>query len=52
VDTYNRSRPHQGIGQRAPGRYHQGVPPSSGQIIVTPVLGGLHHVYSRAPHLH
>jgi putative transposase len=52
VDTYNRSRPHQGIEQRVPGRYHRGVPPSSGQIIAAPVLSGLHHAYSRIPHLH
>ena len=48
VDYYNRSRPHQGIGQRVPVWYHRDYPPSSGQIIATPVLGGLHHAYSRA----
>ena len=52
VDYYNRSRPHQGIGQRVPVWYHQGYPPSSGQIIATPVWGGLHHAHSRAADSH
>ena len=52
ADYYNGSKPHQGNGQRVPVRYHQGYPPSSGQIIATPVLGGLHHVYSRTVYLH
>jgi putative transposase len=52
VDYYNHSRPHQGIGQRVPDRFPRTYPPLSGQINATPVLGGLHHVYSRAAYLH
>jgi putative transposase len=47
VDYYNRSRPHQGIGQRIPARFGESNPAQSGRIIATPVLGGLHHSYSR-----
>jgi putative transposase len=52
VQYYNHSRPHQGIGQRLPAQSPRNHPPSSGQIIATPVLGGLHHAYSRAAYLH
>ena len=52
VDYYNHSRPHQGIGQRVPAQLPRNYSPSSGQIVATPVLGGLHHAYSRATHLH
>ena len=43
---FNRSRPHQGIGQRIPDapandNHH-------GKIIAIPVLGSLHHDYKRA----
>ena len=51
VDYYNRSRPHQGIEQRVPTRYDQDYPSSSGQIVAMPVLGGLHHAYSRTAYL-
>jgi transposase InsO family protein len=47
ADYYNRSRPHQGIGQRIPTRYGRSHPAQSGKIIATSVLGGLHHSYSR-----
>jgi hypothetical protein len=47
VDYYNRLRPHQGIGQCVPAQYPRTDPSSSGQIIATPLLGGLHHAYSR-----
>jgi transposase InsO family protein len=43
----DRSRPHQGIGQRIPARYAESNPPQPGRVIATPVLGGLHHDYSR-----
>jgi putative transposase len=49
---YNQERPHQGIGQRVPNQYH--LPKSkstSGWITSKTILGGLHHSYSRAPHL-
>jgi transposase InsO family protein len=52
VSYYNRFRPHQGIGQRVPAQYPRTDPPSSGQIIATPLLGGLHHAYSRTTCLH
>jgi transposase InsO family protein len=48
VQYYNHSRPHQGIGQCVPTQFPRTYPPSSGRIIATPVLGGLHHAYSRA----
>jgi transposase InsO family protein len=47
VDYYNRSRPHQGIGQRIPAGYRRNDSAQSGRIIATPVLSGLHHSYSR-----
>jgi putative transposase len=52
VDYYNYSRPHQGIGQGVPAQFPRAYPLSSGQIVATPVLGGLHHAYSRAACLH
>jgi hypothetical protein len=47
---FNRARPHQGIGQRAP------LPPTpvveaapvNEDVIAVPVLGGLHHEYRNA----
>jgi transposase InsO family protein len=52
VQYYNHSRPHQGIGQRLPTQFPRTYSESSGPIIATAVLGGLHHAYSRAacPH--
>jgi putative transposase len=52
VKYYNHSRPHQGIEQRVPAQFPRTNPPSSGPIIARPVLGGLHHTYSRAAYLH
>jgi putative transposase len=52
VEYHNHSRPHQGIGQRVPARFPRSYPPLSGQIIAKPVLGGLHHAYSRTAYLH
>ena len=52
VDYCNRFSPHQGIGQRVPAQYPRAYPASSGRVIATPVLGGLHHAYSRAAYLH
>ena len=50
VAYYNRARPHQGRCQRVPAP--SGLPPlgrhHAGDIIASPVLGGLHHPYRRA----
>ena len=51
---YNRARPHQGIGQRIPGRYDETAPlegRSTARVTAKPVLGGLHHSYVRASYL-
>jgi transposase InsO family protein len=52
LDYYHRARPHQGLEQRRPDPYPLDYLPPSGQIIATPVLGGLHHDYSCTPYLH
>jgi transposase InsO family protein len=53
IDYYNCSRPHQGLGQRIPERLAKGSPwpvgQAGGRIVSTPVLGGLHHSYTRIP---
>lgn len=50
VTYFNRSRPHQGIGQHVPepderSGQSTGAP---GNVVAFPVLGGLHHEYRRA----
>ena len=52
MDCHNQSRPRQGIEQRVPAQYLRTYPPLSGPIVATPVLGDLHHAYSRSAHLH
>ena len=44
---FNEVRPHQGIGQRIPGKPPE-VADVTKPIVVRPVLGGLHHDYRRA----
>ncbi len=46
---FNGARPHQGIDQQVPAGVASahGVAGSSGPIVATPVLGGLHHAYQR-----
>ena len=44
---FNEARPHQGIGQRIPGKPPE-VADVTKPIVVRPVLGGLHHDYRRA----
>ena len=54
VHYYNRSRPHQGIEQRTPVRHEAPPPPQrtpTGKVIRRPVLGGLHHAYTRTTYL-
>jgi len=49
VDYFNRSRPHQGIGQNVPcGPRADVTTPATGKITSLPVLNGLHHEYRRA----
>ncbi len=46
VDYYNRARTHLSLDKDAPvSRPRESGP---GQIVATPILGGLHHVYHRA----
>ena len=45
VDYYNHDRPHRSLGLQAP---FPSLPSSQGEILVRPVLSGLHHVYGRA----
>ena len=52
---YNRSRPHQGIGQRIPAELDQTSVfrrRTTGKIIAKPMLNGLHHSYTRTATLH
>jgi len=44
---FNEDRPHQGIGQRIPGHFELPTSKPNERIISRPVLGGLHHSYSR-----
>jgi putative transposase len=46
-DYFNEARPHQGVGQRVPGRPAL-VADVTKPIVIKPVLGGLHHDYRRA----
>jgi transposase InsO family protein len=46
VQYFNADRPHQGIDQRIPAG-PGALPSVEGEIVARPVLGGLHHAYSR-----
>jgi transposase InsO family protein len=46
VQFFNEDRPHQGIDQRIPAG-PDSSPSIEGEIVARPVLGGLHHAYSR-----
>ncbi|WP_197527835.1 hypothetical protein [Posidoniimonas polymericola] len=43
---YNERRAHQGLDGDAPASRNK-EPPELGPVVATPVLGGLHHSYSR-----
>ena len=51
IEYYNNYRPHQGIEQQIPNHFGEHTPwPTShpgGSITSTPILGGLHHSYTR-----
>ncbi len=52
VNYHNQARPHQGIGQRRPGCFDDLPPPLPvGEVSAKPILGGLHHDYSRSAYL-
>ena len=44
-DFFNGTRPHQGLDQRVPTPISDESGRAAGTIVVTPVLGGLHHGY-------
>ena len=46
-EYFNEARPHQGIGQRIPGKPAVAIDITK-PIVAKPVLGGLHHDYRRA----
>jgi putative transposase len=46
-EYFNEARPHQGIGQRIPGKAPEAIDITK-PIVTKPVLGGLHHDYRRA----
>jgi transposase InsO family protein len=49
VGYFGTARPHQGLGQRIPGKKRQASrAPPRGKVVAVPVLGGLHHDYQRA----
>lgn len=50
VQYFNQARQHQGIRQEIPERYSEPGPAdrAGGKILTLPVLGGLHHDYSRS----
>jgi putative transposase len=46
-EYFNKSRPHQGIGQRLPRGPDEGTATNTdGEVVARPILGGLHHDYS------
>ena len=46
VAYYNQDRPHRSLGLETPVSCRR---PVDGVVVSRPVLGGLHHVYERAP---
>jgi putative transposase len=47
---FNDDRPHQGIAQQIPAASREGPTPvaTGGSVQAIPILGGLHHAYTRA----
>ncbi len=51
-ELHNEARPHQGIGQRRLGCFDTpALPQPVGKVSAKPILGGLHHDYSRSAYL-
>lgn len=48
IEYYNQYRPHQGLNQSIPASVTSAQSTRSGPITAQPILGGLHHHYSRA----
>ena len=52
IAYFNQERPHQGLGQHIPDRYHlPGSKPTGERIRTRAILGGLHHSYARVTYL-
>ena len=47
VEYYNNSRPHMSLDDNAPNP-REVEPPSKGEVVAIPHVGGLHHRYTRA----
>lgn len=47
IEYFNQHRPHQGLAQRLPQPLDDS-PAATGQVVSIPILGGLHHAYTRA----
>jgi putative transposase len=48
VGYYNADRPHRSLGLTPPLPTARGPCGLTGRVVARPVLGGLHHVYTRA----
>jgi putative transposase len=48
VHYFNNARPHQGIRQQVPARPVPALPPPTGKVVSTLLIGGLHHRYDWA----
>jgi putative transposase len=48
IGYYNTTRPHQSLDNNSP-RPREVHPPELGRVVSIPQVGGLHHLYQRAP---